>query len=278
VLSLAGTAIVRVEGGSVRAAGTGQTAVSVSGASRVDVIGSGVISVAGGVTRSGTASLTPAALTGQPVPTDPFVGVVVPVPAGPAPVVSCTFSAAARSCTGTGAPVPTMSGTTASIPAANYLAISVAGGVVSLGPGRYGSITVSGTGAVVLRAGVYVFNGAGLILGGATTLTGTGVQLVFGCAAACPAVGAAGSRVDLSGTAALTMSAPSGSAFVVAADRANTAGWSVAGSAAVRVTGSVYARSTAISLTGTGLLSVATGSLAVGSVVLAGSARMTVVK
>jgi len=141
---------------------------------------------------------------------------------------------------------------------------------VTLSPGIYDGLTVSGNAQVTLSPGVYVIAGPVNVSGNAT-LTGTGVTVYVTCRAysatntsACAGSGEPGPRQDdlgpggsnrftVSGNATVTLSAPTSGAYQGLAlffDRSGAGVLSVSGRAHLSVSGTVYAPSAYLVLTG----------------------------
>jgi Flp pilus assembly protein TadG len=115
------------------------------------------------------------------------------------------------------------------------------------GPGRYGSVSISGSGTCTLTPGLYVFTDT-LSIGGTKTFAASGVTLYFACGASgtvgsCSSDGTPG-NLDQGGSGGFTVTAPTtgatkGLAIVYARD--NPAQLYLHGSGNFTLTGTVYA-------------------------------------
>lgn len=121
---------------------------------------------------------------------------------------------------------------TPSVPAAEFDAPTINGTTVTLSPGVYiGRITIEGNAHVTFQPGLYYLDGGISISGG--TVTGSGVTFYN-----------YGSSINISGTANVSLSAPTSGAYqgiVLFQNRTNNRAISIAASAAVALTGDVYA-------------------------------------
>ena len=138
-LSLSGSASINVPG-MVEVDSSSSSAVQLSGAARITA--SGVRLVGGSqVTGSALFSVTPTKIASF---TDPLASLPVPPATG----------------------------------LKTYATVNIGGVTVeTIGPGIYPSITVSGSAKLTMTAGVYVIDGGGLTVSGASSLTGSGVMI-----------------------------------------------------------------------------------------------------
>ncbi|MDB4872618.1 MAG: hypothetical protein JWL97_3622, partial [Gemmatimonadales bacterium] len=102
----------------------------------------GSISVHGGDSISGNATVSPTPITSAAVVPDP------------------------------------LSGLTAPTPGTSYPAVKLTGGSQTISPGTYSSISVSGTGSLTLNPGVYTIQGGGFSVSGKGSVSGSGVSIV----------------------------------------------------------------------------------------------------
>ncbi len=141
-VNASGSADVQLPGG-LYVDSNSTTAVLASGNAQVNVGGN--VLVVGGVSKSGSASVTK---TGTPPFTDDPLAYM---------------------------PLPSVAGLT------SYGAVSVNGNTSrTLSPGIYTSIQVSGNASVTMNAGVYIIEGGGLSVSGNGNLTGHGVLIFNG--------------------------------------------------------------------------------------------------
>ncbi len=136
---------------------------------------------------------------------------------------------------------------------------------VTLSPGVYGSISLSGGATVTLAPGVYVLTGtAGLSLAGTGALVGTGVTIYATCPSSVApfyqpcASGQSGAGLDLAGGAAVDLSPPTTGPYqglTLFADRHNVAAVEVSGTASLGsgsgLAGTIYAASGTLEVEGT---------------------------
>jgi len=169
---------VTVQGGADVSVGCGVAsnssatdALAVNG--HVSTLNASSIEVVGGSTGSGTINPTPT--TGAPLVADPYADLPSPTPTTP-----CT-------------PDP-----------------GITGGTVTLDPGTYCGITITGNATVTFNSGTYVLLGGGLSAGSSnTTLTGNGVTFYNTCSSGACNGGSSGYQpISLTGNVAVTFSAP----------------------------------------------------------------------
>jgi Tfp pilus assembly protein PilX len=169
---------VTVQGGADVSVGCGvasnssaSDALAVNG--HVSTLNASSIEVVGGSTGSGTINPTPT--TGAPPVADPYADLPTPTPTTP-----CTADP------------------------------GISGGTVTLNPGTYCGISITGNATVTFNSGTYILLGGGLSAGSAnTTLTGTGVTFYNTCSSAPCNGGSSGYQpISLTGNVAVTFSAP----------------------------------------------------------------------
>ena len=210
-------------------------AVTLSGSSKI--IASGGVDVVGTVSLSGSASITPSATTGIAAVADPLAGLAVP------------------SLTGTA------------------VAVKLASGSQTINPGIYRQITVSGSASLKLNPGVYVISGGGLSVSGSASISGAGV-MIYNAGSAYPASGGTYGGMTLSGSGNVNLSAPAtgtyaGILFFQA--RTNPTLFSLTGSSATNLTGSIYAADALFSESGSSSAMI-DGAMVVNRIQLSGSA------
>ncbi len=198
------------------------------------------IQVVGGVSTSGNATLSPAAITGVNPVTDPLAGL-------------------------TG---PSTSGLT------NYGVVSYSSGSYTLNPGIYTSIKASGKASLTLNPGVYLIEGGGLTVTGNASITGTGV-MIYNTSSNYPSSTGSYGGITLSGNGTFTLSAPTSGPYagiVIFQPSANTRAISLSGNAASGLTGTIYAPAALVYVGGNANVS---GALVVNELSLSGNGAST---
>lgn len=197
------------------------------------------------VKNSGVFQPTPTTGT-TPVP-DPLGNLPVPTPAGDT-IPSQTYSG---------------SGSGVVLPADTYGNISLNGsGSVTIPPGNYDNINVTGSATLILESGTYFIAGTFSVggTGSANVIEDGGVLLYFTCSsgsqlAACATGGQAGGSLSLSGTGNMSLAPATTGTYAnltVFYDRNNNAPMTLSGTPGLSFSGSVYAKSSALALNGTG--------------------------
>jgi hypothetical protein len=145
-LSLSGNAGISIPGALV-VDSSSKTALTASGNAQIKA---GSIQVVGGVSKSGNATLSPAATTGVKAVPDPLAGLAAPTVASGTPY--------------TGTPISeSLSGNSTG----------------SINPGLYSQITVSGNASLKLASGTYVVQGSGFTLSGNASVSCPGVTFII---------------------------------------------------------------------------------------------------
>jgi hypothetical protein len=196
------------------------------------------IQVVGGVSRSGNASFNPTPVTGVAALSDPLAGLAAP------------------------------SGGTA------QGSVNLTHGSLTINPGIYSSIRVSGSGSLTLNPGIYVLVGGGLTVTGNASITGSGV-LLYNAGSNYPNGGGNFGGIALSGNGSVTLSAATTGAYagiVLFQARANTRALSLGGSAVLGLTGVIYAPSAQVLVSGNAQLN---ASLVVDRLTLSGNGVST---
>jgi hypothetical protein len=211
-----------------------KTALTVSGTTKVTA---GSILVVGGVSQSGSPTLSPAPTTGVAAAPDPLANL----------------------------PAPSTAGLT------NYGEVSYSSGTHTLHPGIYTSITASGSARLTLTAGVYILEGGGLTVSGSGVVSGTGVML-YNTSSSYPTSGGTYGSITISNSGILNLTAPTTGPYagvVIFQDRSNTKTLTLSGSAFVEGTGNiVYAPNAQVFLSGSANLQ---GALVAGTLSLSGN-------
>jgi hypothetical protein len=232
-LSLSGSSSINVAG-SVLVDSSSKTALTESGSASIKAAN---IDVVGGVSTSGSATLSPAPTTGVAVVPDPLASLAT----------------------------PSTSGVT------NYGAANYGSGAHTLNPGMYTSITASGAASLTLNAGVYIIEGGGLTISGSAVVSGTGVML-YNTNSNYPSSGGSFGSISISGSGTLNLTAPTTGTYagvVLFQDRSNTQKMTLSGSAFVEGTSNIaYIPDALVSLSNLANLQ---GALVVGTLSLSGS-------
>lgn len=187
----------------------------------------GTISIEGGYSRSGNAAAMPTPRTNQPTLRDPLAYVPMPfATTGSMFFGKKSFSGNDTDCV--------------------------------LEPGRYTSITLSGNSACVMKPGLYAITGSLSVSGNGSIDATSGVTLYFPCGSngvpePCASTGESGGVLSLSGNAPLRINAPTAGPYQglsIVADRHNTATLSYSGNTSKTITGTVYAASAQLKVSG----------------------------
>jgi hypothetical protein len=211
--SASGGAIVRMNCG-VMVDSTNATALALSGGAALTATS---VTVAGGVSRTGGATISPAPSTYAAVETDPLAYVAPP---------------AVGACFQTGYSISS-------------------GAVATISEGVYcGGISVSGGAALRLNPGTYILKGGGLTVAGGSTLTASGVTFFVTAGG-----GYSYAPISLSGNATVQLRAPvsgplAGILFFQDRSIVGGAGSSITGGAASFFTGALYFPTTSIAYAG----------------------------
>ena len=229
--------------------GSSGTDLSIVGNATIDISMADGQGKAAGVTVDSNSS-SAIAMTGAANLTAPTINVVGDISRGANTSVDGTVHTGASAAPDPFSAIPPPTVTT------NYGNVTASGNQ-SIGPGIYGNITVSGNATLSLGAGTYVITGS-LSVGGGGSLTGNGVTLYLACASyptPCSSGGQAGGSISLGGNGTFSLAGPTSGNYqglTVFADRNNTSSSSIAGNGSDSFTGSMYARSAAVTITGNG--------------------------
>ena len=203
-LSLSGNANVNVPG-TVIVDSNSSTALSASGNASLTA---GSIHVVGNFQKSGSATFSPAPVTGVKAVADPLAGLGGPSATG----------------------------------MTNFGAVSISSGSQMLNQGVYSSITISGTASVKLNAGIYIIEGGGLTVSGSASLSGTGV-LIYNTGTKYPSSGGSYGAITLSSNGAIKLTGPATGVYagiVIDQDPNDTHALTFSGNAA-GISGVIYA-------------------------------------
>jgi Flp pilus assembly protein TadG len=227
-LQVTGSGSVSVTGGNVVVDSTSASALKLTGSGSIST--SGATLVVGGASSTGSGSITPAATTGASSVPDPLSALVAPTVTGSAVPYSLVGSSSA-----------------------------------TINPGIYSSMSVVGSGSLTLNPGIYVLTGT-MGVTGSGSIGGTGVLLYFACSSyptPCTS-GQSGGSLQLTGSGSYAVTAPTASTctsipatcpyvgLLAFYDRNNTAGMALTGSGSSGPTGTLYAASAPLTLTGSG--------------------------
>jgi len=233
-LSLSGNAGISIPGALVVDSNS-KTALTASGNAEIKA---GSIQVVGGVSKSGNATLSPAATTGVKAVPDPLAALAVPTVKSGAPY--------------TGTPISeSLSGnSTASISPGLYSQITVSGNAsLKLASGAYvvqgGGVTLSGNASVSCPGVTFIVEGGGFSVSGNAAISGAGVTIFNAGSLYNATTGVDGGTfgsITLSGNASL--SAPSSGPYagiLIFQARDNPKALSFSGNAVQGITGTIYA-------------------------------------
>jgi hypothetical protein len=235
-VSVSGNAGISIPG-TLYVDSSSRTALTESGNAHVSAA---AIQVVGGVSKSGNATLSPAAATGAASVADPLA-----------------------SLTG-----PSTSGLT------NYSAARYSNGAHTLCPGIYSQISASGNASLTLNPGLYLIEGGGFTVTGNASVSGTGVT-IYNTSSNYPSSTGSYGGITLSGNGTFSLTAPTSGLYpgiVIFQPRANTRAVSLSGSAAAGLAGTVYAPGALVYLSGNATVN---GALVVNELSLSGNAAST---
>jgi hypothetical protein len=220
-LSLSGNAGISIPGALVVDSNS-KTAMAESGSASVKA---GSIQVVGGVSRSGNATLSPAATTGAKVVLDPLAGLVAPI--------------------------------ASNLGLSNQGAVTLSGNASkTICPGIYSQISVSGNASLTFKPGIYILAGGGLTLSGNANISGNGV-VIFNAGSAYNANsgsdGGTYGSITLSGNGTYALCAPASGPYagiLIFQDRSNPRGLTLSGDSTIGSSGTIYAPKAALTMSG----------------------------
>jgi ELWxxDGT repeat protein len=132
--------------------------------------------------------------------------------------------------------------------------VKITGGTVTLQPGIYSQISVSGNANLTLLPGLYILAGGGLTVSGNARVSGTGLTLYnAGSNYAGGQSGGSYGGIALSGNASCDLTAPTSGAYtgiLIFQARDNTTALSLSGNATLNAHGTVYAPDAQLSVSG----------------------------
>ena len=235
-LTVSGNASINVPG-EVVVDSSSNSAISASGNAH---IAASVIDVQGGFRKAGTATFSPAPETGVSAP-DPLA--TLPSPS--------------------------------TINVTNYGSESLSGNSsATINPGIYSQITVSGNAKLAMNCGIYIIEGGGFTVTGNASVTGSGVT-IYNAGSNYPNSGGNFGGITLSGNGTFSMTAPTTGTYagiLIFQSRQNTRALSFSGNAMLGMTGTIYAPSALLSMSGNAQLQ---NPLVVGMLNLSGNVGLT---
>lgn len=222
-----GNGAIQVNNGSVIVNSVANTAASVIGNALVSATSIGGPAAPAGFITTGNGSYSPAPHLSAAVQ-DPFAGT--------------------PECPGAG---------TSYCPTTKYSDVKLTGnGSATIQPGIYGSISAQSQSSLTMQPGTYIITNSMSFAGGGT-LIANGVTLYFACSSypvPC-SVGQSGATFAISGNGTTSISAPTSGPFqglTIFVDRNNAGASSLTGNGAVLMSGTVYAKSASLTVTGNG--------------------------
>jgi hypothetical protein len=235
-LSLSGNASIRIPG-IIVVDSNSKTALTESGNAQVTAAS---IQVVGGVSTTGNATLSPAATAGVASVPDPLASLSGPNTAG--------FT--------------------------NYGSASYSAGSHTLQPGIYSQINASGNASLTLSPGLYVIEGGGFTVTGNASIGGSGVT-IYNTGSNYPNAGGSFAGISLSGNGTFSLTAAASGVYagiLIFQSRANTRALSLGGNAAFGLTGTIYAPSAQLIMSGNASVN---GALIVDRLTLSGNGAST---
>jgi hypothetical protein len=216
-LSVSGGASITIPGGVV-VDSSSPSAISLSGRSQ---LAASVIDVLGGVKTGTGSSVSPAPNTGVSI-TDPLAALTGPNPTG----------------------------------MNNYGSVSLNKGSLTINPGIYSQIKVSNNANLTLNPGICIIEGGGLTVTGSASISGSGV-MIYNAGSNYPSSGGKFSGITLSSMGTISLSAPTSGPYagvLIFQSHENTLALSLSGNAMTGMSGTIYAPSALLSLTGSAQL------------------------
>ena len=216
-LSLSGNADIRTAG-NVVVDSSSKTAVTESGNASISAAN---IDVVGGVSMTGNAKDSTKPDTGAAAVGDPLAGLAAPT------------GGVSRG------------------------SVNLSSGSLTINPGVYSSISVSGNASLILNPGVYIIAGGGLTVSGNASISGSGVMIYnAGSNYSSGGTGTYGA-ITMSGNATVNLTAATSGPFagiVLFQARGDTQTMSLSGNAVDGLSGTVYVPSALVSISGNATL------------------------
>jgi len=254
-VSLTGSGAISAPSCDIYDDSSASSALTLTGSGSIDAKAVGVV---GGYNETGSGSISPTPVTGIAPAADPLSGLPVPtIPTG-----TCS-SSCTQSNTGSG---------NLTISQGTYTNISNTGsGTLTLNPGNYiitGSLTNTGSGSLILGAGNYTIDGNFSSTGSTSLTLGAGLYIVEGNLTLTGSGSMTGSGVTfytegttaVTGSGGMNLTAPTSGTYsgvLFFQSRTDSSSFSLTGSGGDKIQGILYAPDSALSLTGSGSLSVA---------------------
>jgi hypothetical protein len=230
-LTLSGNANINVPG-VIEVDSSSASAISGSGNAIVTATG---IQVVGGASLTGSAKFNPNPTTHAAYVADPLFGLAIP-----------------------------------SVSGSSQGPLNVSG-KITINPGIYSSISVSGNGNLTMNPGIYVIAGGGFSVSGNGIVNGTGV-LIYNAGSSYPNAGGNFAGITLSANAQVNLTAPTAGVYAGLAifqSRDNAQPLNLSGNNASSIQGSVYAPAAALTMSGNAKLK---DALIVNTLTLSGNA------
>ena len=209
-LTISGEASINIPG-AVVVDSSSSRALSVSGEAS---IAAASIQVVGGVHSTDDATLSPAPTTGVAPLADPLAGL-------PSPSAGTSLGA-----------------------------VNLTKGSLTIGPGTYSQIKVSGKASLTLLPGVYVITGGGFAVSGHASVSGSGV-MIYNAGSSYPSPGGEFGGIALGGDGTIQLSPAATGPYagvVIFQSRQNTRALSVNGEAMLGIGGTIYAANALLSI------------------------------
>jgi virginiamycin B lyase len=238
-LSLSGNASIHI-GGGVYVDSKSPSALSAGGSAQLSATS---IQAVGGVSLSGSATLSGALSTGAASLADPLMSLTGPSTAG----------------------------------LTTYGSASYTSGSHPLAPGIYSQISASGSASLVLGAGLYLIEGGGFTVTGNASASGNGLT-IYNTSSAYPSANGNYGGITLSGKGTISLTAATTAAngaypgILIFQPRANTRALSLGGNGTAGLNGTLYAATAQLTVSGNAKLN---GSVIVDRLSLSGNGAST---
>ena len=236
-MTLSGNARITLPGG-IFVDSSSSSALSASGNASASASS---IQVVGNVTKSGNANFSPAPVTGAAAAADPFALLPPPSPTNVTIYGGETLSGNASA---------------------------------TINPGIYSQITVSGNAKLTMNSGTYIIEGGGFTVTGNASVAGSGV-VIYNAGSNYPNSGGSFGGITLSGNGTFRLSASASGTYagvLFFQSHQNTRALSFSGNAMSGMSGTIYAPSASLSMSGNAQLQ---NSLIVDQLNLSGNVSLT---